>query len=71
MNTTAETKDRITEHLSKTELARIHKMILGYGNFKRTLQRTALPESTFRDIIYKGYGYPENIKRIRESLFSE
>jgi hypothetical protein len=64
-----QTADRITEHLSKTELNRIRKMTLGYGMFKKTAGKTGLPLATFRDIMNKGYGYPENIQRIRESLF--
>lgn len=63
-----DTADRITERLTSSELSKIKKMILGYGNFKKTVIKSGLPLTTLRDIINKGYGYPENIELIRRNL---
>lgn len=68
MNTTAKPEQRIVVSLSGSELNRLKKMILGYGKFRQTLEKVEMPETTFRDILKKGYGYPENIKKIREAL---
>lgn len=54
--------------LSPKELGKLKKMVLGYGNFKKTLDKLDMPESTFRDILIKGYGYPQTIDKIKSRL---
>ena len=72
MNTSpAQTKGYSIENLTRPEIARIKRMVLGYGKFKQTAEKTGLSITTFRDIINKGYGVPENIAKIRESLFEQ
>lgn len=56
------------EYLTKSELSRIKKMVLGYGNFRKTANKAGLVEITFRTILDKGYGTPENIQKIKENL---
>jgi hypothetical protein len=56
------------EHLTKSERARLKKMVLGYGNFNKTANRSGLHINTFRNIIDKGYGVPESIQKIRENV---
>lgn len=68
MNNTI-TMGYVIEHLTRPELTRLKKMVLGYGNFKKVA--STIPDmhpNTFRNILDKGYGIPENIEKIRMSL---
>lgn len=69
MNTTSNQKEGyVIVSLSGQELFKLKKMILGYGNFRKTLDKVGLPESTFRSILSKGYGTPKTIGQIKERL---
>jgi hypothetical protein len=57
------------ERLTSSEIKQIRKMVIGYGNFTATAEKTKLSAITFRDIINKGYATPKNIKKIRAALF--
>lgn len=58
------------EHLTKQELGKLKKMVLGYGNFKKISARIeGMHPNTFRNILDKGYGTPENVQKIRETVF--
>lgn len=61
----------VIEHLSKSELTRLKKMVLGYGKFKKTAEAVDMPEITFRSILSKGYGRPENVEKIRVALLND
>ena len=73
MNTTMITTDNLgymVEYLTKQELTKIKKMVLGYGKFRTTAVKAGIPESTLRYIINTGYGMPVNIQKIRENLLA-
>lgn len=53
------------EKLTASELTRLKKRILGYGNFRRTAIELGTPEKTLRDVLNRGYGSPETISKIR------
>jgi hypothetical protein len=45
-------------------------MNLGYGNFILNARRAGMHINTFRYILDRGYGYSENIEKIRKNLLS-
>lgn len=61
--------DYMVEHLTKPEVNKLKKMVLGYGNFKKTARKSGLPETTFRYILNNGYGMPHNVQKIRTNIF--
>lgn len=61
----------VIEHFTRSELTKLKKMVLGYGKFKKTAEAVDMPEITFRGILNKGYGKPENIEKIRVALLSD
>lgn len=67
MNNTIE-MGYVIEHLTRQEIARLKKMALGYGKFKRTAAQSGLHVNTFRTILDRGYGIPENVEKIRVNL---
>jgi signal recognition particle GTPase len=69
MNNTIEMGYRI-EHLTKHEINKLSKMILGYGNFKRIASGSGMHPNTFRNILDKGYGTPDNIQKIRQNILN-
>ena len=55
--------------LTKQELTKLRNMVAGYGNFKKTA--ALLPEiydRTLKNVIDKGWGSPDTIEAIRETL---
>lgn len=71
-NATANTSEGyVIESLTKHEINKIKKMVLGYGKFKRTAEAAGMPATTLRDIIHKGYGTPHNIQKIRSNLLEQ
>jgi hypothetical protein len=64
-----ETMSKYTiEHLTKHEITKLKKMVLGYGNFTRTADMAQLPKPTLRDLIHRGYGTPKTIEKVRSVL---
>ena len=59
------------EKLTASELRRLNKMVLGYGNFKTTAFNAGLHVETLRGILQRGYGAPESIAKIRTSILAE
>jgi hypothetical protein len=57
------------EHLTKAELSKLKRMVLGYGNFTKTAERAELPKPTLRDVILRGYGMSETIRKVRAVLY--
>lgn len=68
MNMETEVKRYETEALTKQELKRLKTMTTGYGNFQRVSDKAEMPVVTLRSIVQRGYGKPETIKKIRESI---
>lgn len=64
---TTETINMI-EHLTKSEIAKLNKMVLGYGRFKYTAAKAGLSTNTLRNIISNGYGLSDNVRKIREQV---
>jgi hypothetical protein len=59
------------EQLTKTELSKLNKMVLGYGKFRYTAAKAGLPENTLRHILKKGHGLSDNIQKIRVNLLGQ
>ena len=57
--------------LTKQEINRLRKMVLGYGNLQRVADRLGMHRNTVRLILDKGYGKPETIETIRLNLMGE
>lgn len=58
----------VIEKLSEDELAQLKQMVLGYGNFTKTAKVAKLPNPTLRDVILRGHGEPQTIKKVRRVL---
>lgn len=59
------------EWLTKKELNRLKKMVLGYGKFRKVSSRSGVHPNTFRNVIDRGgSGEPLTIQIIREHLLS-
>jgi hypothetical protein len=56
------------EQLTRTELSKLNKMVLGYGKFRYTAAKAGIPENTLRYILKKGHGLSDNILKIRVNL---
>jgi hypothetical protein len=56
------------EPLTRQELNKLRRIVLGYGNFQKFSDTAEIPNRTLREVINRGYGKPETIQKIRESL---
>jgi hypothetical protein len=56
------------EHLTKTELSKLKKTVLGHGKLRGFSRMAEIHENTLRDIIHKGYAKPETITKVRAVL---
>lgn len=68
---TKKTRGYIIEKLSEEEIALLKLMVLGYGNFTKTAEKARLPKPTLRDVIFRGHGEPDTIKKIRKVLSAQ
>lgn len=67
METTTSEVKRV--ELTKPEINKLKKMVLGYGNFKATARKVPeLHKNTLRNVIDKGRGSHDAIELIRQSL---
>jgi hypothetical protein len=57
------------EHLTRSELNKLKRMVLGYGNFTKTAERAELPKPTLRDVLLRGYGMSQTIAKVRSVLY--
>lgn len=64
----AQTKRYETEALTKQESNRLRKMVLGYGNFQKVSELADMPNRTLREVLNRGYGKPETIKKLRDTV---
>lgn len=56
------------EKLNPSELRKLKKMVLGYGNFTATANKIGIHRETLRGIIDRGHGQPDSIEKIRTVL---
>lgn len=64
-----ETTRSLTEiraSLTDSELRRIKRMVLGYGNFKATAKKADVHVETLRGVLARGYGETETVNKIRK-----
>lgn len=60
----------VVEHLTKSEKARLKRMVLGYGNFRKAAIKSEVHINTLRNILDKGYGFPDTIQKVRQNLLN-
>lgn len=58
----------IIERITPKEKAQLRRLVLGYGKLRSAASKAEIHENTLRNVIQKGYGEPDTVKKIRESL---
>lgn len=56
------------EALTRQESNKLRKMVSGYGNFQKVSDIAEMSNRTLREVLNRGYGKPETIKKLREKL---